>query len=396
MKVLMIHHFGQIGGGTNSCFDICRMLIESGHEVVLAIPFPLEAVAKVAHDIGVRLIAAPVKAVCLSDHNADSGFVKSLIKHVISTRHIGYWKQLFRSENPDLIMLNSSVQGPMVKLAHQLGYKTVCFIRETAKEKGVRFWKNANKKLLSTADALAFLTNYDIKAWGIPSKGKQLVVPDIVDEKRFNLNAPPNDGLASDVKYLLYLGGLNEEKGALDLLSAFRTCAQKNDKLHLIILGDTTGMAFKNLGKVHKLLRRRAIKYYEACKRELSSIEQEYGRVLDVGLVSDVSPWYKQADAIIFPVKKVHQARPVFEAGLFQKPVLVPDYEHFQESVIKGYNGLIYRKNNIEDMAEKILALASDETARQRMGKNNYTLYCKNHTYEEAKRRLNELLISLQ
>jgi len=392
VRVLMVHHYGQIGGGTNSCFDICRMLIEEGHDVTLIIPKPSNAVIALSGRIGVKLISASVKAVCLSCHNADSGLAKAMTKFVLSTRFLGYWKQLFQKEQPDLIMFNSSIQGPLVRLAHQLGIKTVCFIRETAKEKSVRFWKEANKKLLSTADVLVFLTNYDIKSWGIPSKGKQLVIPDIVDKKRFNLNAVQNDSPASEKKYLLYLGGLNEEKGALDLLRAFRICAQKNEKLHLIILGDTKGMPFKNLGTVHKLLRRRAIKYYETCKNELSCIEQQYGRILDVGLVSDVSPWYKQADAIIFPVKKVHQARPVFEAGVFRKPVIIPDYPNFQDNVIDGFNGLFYRKNCVEDMAKKILYLFDSEDLLQEMGNNNYDVYFKEHTYQVAKERLHNLI----
>lgn len=396
MKIMVVHHFGQIGGGTNSCFDVCRMLVEEAHDVVVAIPNPSDPVIQLAQDINVRLIATPVKAVCLSCHNADSGTVKTIAKFVLSTRYIGYWKQLFQRELPDLIMLNSSVQGPLVSLAHQLGIKTICFIRETVREKAVKFWKNANKKLLSKADGLAFLTKYDMLAWNIPCCGRQTVIPDIVDEKRINLNARvsefPKYDLNSEARYLLYLGGLNEEKGALELLRAFRICAQRNEKLQLIILGDTTGRAFQKQGVAHKLLRHKAIKYYETCKKELTILEKEYGRVLNVGLVSDVSPWYRRADAIIFPVKKVHQARPVFEAGLFRKPVIVPDYANFQDSVIAGFNGVIYRKDCVDDMAAKILRLLASEDVLQKMGENNHKIYCKEHTYRAAKERLNELI----
>lgn len=396
MKIMVVHHFGQIGGGTNSCFDVCRMLVEEGHDVVVVIPNPSDPVIQLAQDINVRLIASPVKAVCLSCHNADSGTVKTMAKFVLSIKNTGYWKRLFQKEQPDLIMLNSSVQGPLVYIAHQLGIKTICFIRETVREKGVRFWKNVNKKLLSKADGLAFLTSYDVLAWNIPCCGRQIVIPDIVDEKRFKLDTKVNEcheyDLDSEERYLLYLGGLSEEKGALDLLRAFRICAQRNEKLYLIILGDTTGGAFQRQGVVHRLFRHKAIKYYETCKKELAILGKEYGRVLEIGLVSDVSPWYCRADAIIFPVKKVHQARPVFEAGLFRKPVIVPDYANFQDSVMTGFNGVIYRKDRVDDMAEKILGLLESEDALRKMGENNYEVYCKEHTYQVAKEKLNELI----
>lgn len=396
MKIMVVHHFGQIGGGTNSCFDVCRMLIEEAHDVVVAIPNPSDPVVKMAQDVNVRLIATPVKAVCLSCHNADSGTAKTMAKFFLSAKYIGYWKQLFQEEQPDLIMLNSSVQGPLVCIAHQLGIKTICFIRETVREKGAYFWKKTNKELLAMADGLAFLTNYDLIAWDIHSCGRKMVIPDIVDEKRLSLNAKSNESPVNDqeseTKYLLYLGGLSEEKGALELLRAFRICAKKNTNLCLIILGDTTGKNIKKQSVVHRIVRHKAIKYFELCKNELSILEQECGRVLNVGLVSDVTPWYEQADAIIFPVKKVHQARPVFEAGLFRKPVIVPDYANFQDNVISGCNGLVYRKNCIEDMAEKILLLFECKDLLQKMGENNYEVYYKEHTYRVAKERLQKLI----
>lgn len=399
MKIMIVHHFGQLGGGTNSCFDICRMLVEDAHDVVVAIPNPSASVVEMARNTKVKLIATPVKAVCLSCHNADSGTAKTIAKFVLSLRHIGYWKQLFQKEQPDLLMLNSSVQGPLVCLARQLGIKTLCFIRETIREKDTSLWQQANKKLLSMADGLAFLTDYDRTSWNISGNGKQTVIPDIVDETRFGLSAELTDGNDNgcnpEEKYLLYLGGLSAEKGALDLLHAFHICAQQNKELHLVILGDTSGANFSKLGILQRLWRRKQKHYHEACKKELATIEHEYGRIRVVGLVKDVSSWYKKASLVIFPVKKVHQARPVYEAGLFYKPILVPDYENFRDNVKNGYNGLLYQKNNVDDMARKILHLIEDDELLRRMGLNNHQMYQEGHTYHVVRKELSEFVNDL-
>lgn len=396
MKILMVHHFGDIGGGTNSCFDICRMLIESGHDVVLAIPNPCNTVVKTANEIGVRLEPMPVKSVCLSDHNADPGFAKSLIKYVISRRYIGYWESYFQKENPDLIMLNSSIQGPMIKIAHRLGFKTICFIRETARDSNCFFLKRTNRNLLALADGLAFLTNYDVSSWSVPGSGCQAVIPDIVDVKRLDTGASLSGAteLAQNpqAKCVLYLGGFHQEKGALELLRAFQLCVEKEPELYLAVLGDTSGAKFRNLGPTQKLIRFRAIRYHQKCAELTAQINKDRIRVINVGLVSDVSPWYKRADVMIFPVKKVHQARPVYEAGVFCKPVIVPDYPHFRDNVIDGYNGLTYRPQDIRDMAETILKIFEDETQLRRMGENNYQIYFSGHTYGEARRKLDDLI----
>lgn len=392
MKIMMVHHFGKIGGGTNSCFDVCEMLHESGHDVFVVIPNPSQEVEQLAHDIGIRLIPSTEKAICLSCHNADSGTSKAIIKYLLSLKYGGYWVKLFKQEKPDLILFNSSVLGPLINLANKLGFKTICFIRETARKKAPKFWRTINSYLLSKADGLAYLTQYDISDWGISSDGYHVVIPDIVDETRFN-KVYDEQSVTLDIpgaKYLLYLGGFSEEKGALDLLQAFEICAKRNPNLHLLLLGNIGD--FSNLTGIQKFFRRRAIRYSAACRSKLHDINQKDDRVHVIGLVADVAPWYQKADAVVFPVKKVHQARPVYEAGLFQKPIIIPNFENFCDNVIDGYNGVLYRKFIIDDMAEKILSALSDEEMLRIMGKHNYDNYINNHTYHEAQKQLNKLL----
>lgn len=384
MYIMMVHHFGQIGGGTNSCFDVCRMLIESGHDVAVVIPNPSYAVEQLAQNIGVRLIPITKKAVRLSCHNADSGTAKEIIKSLISVQYVGYWKKLFQIENPDLIMFNSSVLGPLVCLSKRLGFKTICFIRETIRESAPRLWRSINCKLLAQADGLAYLTQYDISAWGIPGAKYHTVIPDIVDEARFKSSNTTDQVMLdkADAKYLLYLGGFSEEKGALDLLRAFEICVQRNPDLYLLILGDTRD--FSEFKGIRRFSRRGAIAYSASCRSKMLEINQRLNRVLEVGLVSDVASWYQKSDAVIFPVKKVHQARPIYEAGLFHKPVIVPDYANFQDNLRDGYNGLTYKKDDIMDMAEKILTLFDNIVDMSRMGENNFLQYQTEHVFRKS------------
>ena len=77
---------------------------------------------------------------------------------------------------------------------------------------------------------------------------------------------------------------------------------------------------------------------------------------------------FAACDILIFPMKEPHQARPAFEIGVQQKPVIITDFPNIHELVKDGVNGLTFDPDNAEALAQAILILKSDKELLKRLG----------------------------
>jgi glycosyltransferase involved in cell wall biosynthesis len=102
------------------------------------------------------------------------------------------------------------------------------------------------------------------------------------------------------------------------------------------------------------------------------------------------------SDVIIFPVIKVHQGRPIFEAGFHNKPVIVPSFDNFKEYVKDGFNGLVYYKSSSKSLASIFDSIHNQKTLLIQMGKHNREMSLKNHSKLEAEEKILNLFDSLE
>jgi len=106
-----------------------------------------------------------------------------------------------------------------------------------------------------------------------------------------------------------------------------------------------------------------------------------------VGKVSNVGYYLKKCDLVVFPVVKIHQGRPIFEAGAFSKPVIVPDFENLKEFVTPDFNGIIYEKRNSNDLARVIDEVIENKHNLARYGINNNLKYHNKHSLNTTNRK---------
>ena len=118
------------------------------------------------------------------------------------------------------------------------------------------------------------------------------------------------------------------------------------------------------------------------------------GNIEYTGLVTDVSSLYCNCDIVIFPSRKAHQARPIFEAGYYSKPVIVSDFLENHEQVINDHNGILVKPNSYLKLKEAIFKLVSDPNLIHEYGKNNYLMYRDKHNFETNKKKTIQLLES--
>ena len=164
---------------------------------------------------------------------------------------------------------------------------------------------------------------------------------------------------AMDKCDLFYVGRIEKNKGAWDLLNACHPILLENDKVKLTYIGD---------GKLLNTLKSRAVEM---------GLE---GRVLFLGRLNHKAVIQKlqSCDILIVPTRQeLGEGRPktVIEGLITGCCLLVPDYGAFRYLIKNLVNGLMYLPDDIEDMRCKINYLVQHPGIRKNLS-NNAKMMC--------------------
>lgn len=386
MNILLVHHFPGVGGGTISALDVIRILRKQGHNVTFAIPKPCQMVVDCCESLGVRIKEIKLPPL-YTYHNASSNAVKCVIKYLLSLKNKSYWKELLKDEAPDVVILNSVSQAPLISVVNSLNIRCIITIRETFRNQGSKIANKALIKMISQADVALYLTEYDKKQWNSHNR-INVVLPDIVDDNRYTKHSQEEiedflnkESLQKKVKYILYLGGISSVKGALNLLLAYERIAEKRKDIGLLLLGNNNRDV---KGKLFRIFNKSEYDYYKKCHALIDKFIKYGYPVKDVGIVPDTSYWYESSAVVVFPVTSVHQPRPAYEAGYYSKPIILPQFDNFCEYLIDGVNGLYYERDNFEDLAQKIDYLLGEKVDLENIGMNNHSTFESSHSIRKA------------
>ncbi|MEA1912949.1 MAG: glycosyltransferase family 4 protein [candidate division WOR-3 bacterium] len=147
----------------------------------------------------------------------------------------------------------------------------------------------------------------------------------------------------------LFIGSIKPYKGFDILLDAVKELNNKGYKYSLVVK-DRRKKELKNL-------------YY-------LPIELPYSKL---GLI------YRNVDAVLLPHTKLSQSVTLFEAGYFEKPVIVSSVGGLKETVRNGKDGFIFTKEDPKSLAEKMERfIQSSSKEISNLGKN-----FKEHLVEE-------------
>jgi glycosyltransferase involved in cell wall biosynthesis len=92
------------------------------------------------------------------------------------------------------------------------------------------------------------------------------------------------------------------------------------------------------------------------------------GKVTFVGLLENIAPLLVAADVLTFTGMTPHFPRPVFEAWLMKKPVVVFDMEGISNQVANGSNGMVVTELSGRALGAALAAVFKDPLAIQKMG----------------------------
>jgi glycosyltransferase involved in cell wall biosynthesis len=186
----------------------------------------------------------------------------------------------------------------------------------------------------------------DLRREGIPS-ARIVNIPNAVDVE----DVPQKRSYAHDGPLtLVYTGRLHPQKGLDTLLQAVHLAAARRPEalLRLWILG--TGEAAEHLARLRTSL-------------QLDSIVHFWGQV------DDVSPYLAQADLFVLPSYAEGMSNALLEAMACGLPCVATAVGGNVDLIREGETGLLVEPGDVQALCQAILALAADESLRERLGR---------------------------
>ena len=361
-KVIIIHHFGGLGGAGKSLINNVKIMKEMCDLTVITPNYPDDIFKKLNEIDGISVKAfnsIPSVPIYSGGYNLMS---PRLYFHLIkSSLNLKSFIKILKKQNPDIIIVNSIIMS-WVSIFLK-GVKKVCFVRET---KSKSIFNSVQKILLKKFNLVCFISQYDANSWAIDTN--VVINENSVDERITESYEETNNNKNNKLN-ILFLGGTSFIKGFYHLCFAMYKVKNRK-KINIIVLGEcrTFGINFSRI---------------------------LFGKIFPftfIGKVSNVSYYYNIVDLVIFPVIKVHQGRPIFEAGMHKRPVLIPDFPNFREFVVHMENGIIYKKKSSKALSEELSKVCDGYYNLKSLGEINYNKFVKKHTYEAAKERVREII----
>lgn len=240
------------------------------------------------------------------------------------------------------------------------------------------FSKSILKKyVLKNTDLLLVLSREELETFKKIVYNKVGITANALDFRDYSadINFKLRNGINEQTHILLYVGRFIKEKGIIDLLNACKIIQEKKLPFKLFCLG--SGVLLDEIKKLIKKL----------------DLEKE---IILPGYVPEEETYhyYSNCDILILPSYREGFPMAVFQAIAAGKPVITTQVnacaDHLQEYV----NCLWVKKNNPEDLAEKIIFLCRNKELRIRMSKNNKDI-AENFTSEKIAGQLNFLFNEL-
>lgn len=178
---------------------------------------------------------------------------------------------------------------------------------------------------------------------------------------------------------VLFFGQIKEVKGLDLLLQAIALIVKRGfTKVKLVI----KGRAYKNdLSNYERLIYSLGISEYVEC---------DFRYIPD----DEVTKAYQDADLVILPYREIYQSGVLLLSMSYGRPVLCSDLLPFKEVVEDGISGLLFKSENINDLADKIqfcienpekldkISCKANEIIREKFDWRNIGLKTK-HFYEK-------------
>ena len=209
--------------------------------------------------------------------------------------------------------------------------------------------------VLKRSDMVKLVYVDQLKPLNIKGSIKTTSFPNFVPIKRF-IESPKKDA-----KYILLLGHPWYLKGVDILINAFNKITNEFPEYHLKVVGwcPEGRDFFENLARDNPRIELCEPVYYE-----------------------EVIPLMTCCSLYVLASRTDSSPRVLREAMASKKPIIAADIDGIPALIKDGYNGLLFEKENVADLADKIRAVFNDAKLAQELSENGFQ-YVKEHLSEQ-------------
>lgn len=169
---------------------------------------------------------------------------------------------------------------------------------------------------------------------------------------------------------LLFFGQIKEVKGLDVLLQALPPVIAKFPSLKLVIAGKVWKDDFS---KYEKIIR---------ANRLQENIDLHIRYIPD----KDVATFYRSADLVVLPYRRIYQSGVLLMAMSYSIPVLASDLEGMVEIISEGVNGYIFENGNIEQLSFKLINILSNPIEADKVALHSTEFVKTNHSWNHVGR----------
>jgi len=406
-KILMVNHYGLIGGAGVSLYHIAKAFksMADQYDVVVYSPADPPCMSDWLEKNGIKVYRASSTPTILSHYSGCSKPILSMfslnnLRKIKTKRGWEEIKTAIQRIEPDIIAVNTMTLcwlGPLIK---KMNKKLVCFHRETYAKGMLGVRTGYIKHLLANYfDLVVFISKYDLEKTG-PLRSYAAVITDKVKLEEYQIGNKEELrqelGLRADAHIIVYLGGISRLKGAHLALHALAKLKDKNSRLLFLQFGiEKRIKSFRDCSTIRQKLKFILGFDYEADL--LRSIDEYklWDRIDFVPTLLEPAKYIVASDVVVFPSTAPHQARPVFEAGAARRPVIITDFANTKEYAKNMFNCLTFRNGDADELAKKLEMLKSDKKLYVFLAENNYLNAKTTHDFHNLPEELHELFQNL-
>lgn len=389
-KVLFFHHNSRISGAGVSGRNVIRSIDKEKYEVVVYCSTGGSTeTSEFFQKENVRVINA--------------GYSPQFYEHCVGSEHLFLSprhlknifaittdkkrvRQVIMTEKPDIVILNSMTLFWIGSIAKEFSCKVILFFRETWTH-GLFGLRNRiiQKRISKTVDEVVFISEYDRKHSPMITCLKKTVYNaiDFDDTRKWERNQVQAEcGMEPEKFQLLYVGGISKLKGIHILLEAMPSLGKK---FHLNVVGYKWNGKEKKLSDCKGIVKKVRFILGIDYERRCIDIIQKYNLASKVTFYppeKSIGRFYVACDAVVFPMTKPHQARPLFEAGASKIPCIISEFENIKEFASEE-NCYLFKPNDSDSLAHSIRTVMENSQDREKKVEKNYIDTLKRHNYED-------------
>lgn len=366
-KILYVHHAAGWGGATINLINIINALDKTEFKpTVLLLKY--SSVVKNFEENGIDYCIASSKFYNRYYRyftHSEASYVKwsNPIKFITLTI---YWllsrfyfaKKELMKFNVDIIHLNSSALTDWLAPSSCIS-KVVIHIQEPIRRGvlGFRYYF-FRSQMNRYADKIIAISKDNADRVNIKNKTEIIFnYAEQLDVEGFNIESFSS-------KKILYVGGSARIKG-------FQTVVNALDYLEKDIKVIFAGSFIKGTNSRYKKLYR---KINVNRSRELKMVQKmrHHECAIEVGLVDDIGTYLDNVALLISPFSVSHFSRPVIEAFLHKKTVVVSDVKGMEEIVTRNFNGFVIPVDDYKELAATINEVCKDPELLRQFGNNGF------------------------